>query len=365
MKVGFFTPTMAGEGISDCSFALGKSLTKLNTSVEFIANNLFDTSNSMLSKMNPFYFIYKAMLCWKYDVLFIQFNAQLFGSIWKLNGIYIFIFYFMVALKNIKILTYIHDLPVLAPNKRTNFLLKLLFYPMIFFSNTIIIPSPDAQSLLLQYGCKKNKIAKLEIGIYSNLPQMNTSLAKKKLGLTSNKKLLFMWGYFRSTKGYDAIIRAMPHLPQNIILIMIGPVRLIDKNYFEYLLKLINELGLTSRIQAENRRLDSKELTVYMNAADLIILPYTLTTQSSVLTHALAYHKLILTSDVSPFPSIKEESSCIETYHLGDQNDLLTKINQLLYNSNKIREIRKNIAKICLNRSWDSIAKRLLTLCRK
>jgi glycosyltransferase involved in cell wall biosynthesis len=359
MKSKFFTPYDSREGgMTEYSRSIHDSLNKSGRCIEIVTNNNFSTSN-------PFYFIRKALKCRKCDSLLVQFNASLFGKLFKFNGVYLGLFYFLLLFRGPKIVSIIHDIPDLSKMSfYKRFFLKSLYLPILLFSNKITVHNPDARKLILEYGCPKRKIELVEHGINTtDIKIQNKQKAKKKIGF-ENKKILLSWGYIRASKNNEEIIKVMPKLPKNIIFIVVGPSWILDqknavsadKKYCEYLYDLVKQKNLQSRVIIDIRRLNDQEISDYMSAADISVLPYKFSTQSGVLSKSWAYKKTVLASDVPPFSYLKNQYGGLETFQLGNEQDLINKIKSLLYDKKKISNLNKNVESICKKRNWNVIS---------
>jgi len=362
MKVTFFTPSGSDHGgIAQCSDFLKVALNKKGKSVKFVKNNNFSSSN-------PFYFLKRAIRCMNSDVLFVQYNTNLFGKFFGLNGVFAYLFYFIVFLARCKIVTTIHDIPELekyATYKKL--VLKFLFFPILFFSNVITVHNPIAKKLILEYGCKESKIKLLELGIDLDIKTFsNSKKAKKELGF-SDKKLLLLWGYIRPSKGCDIAINAMKHVPEDVSLVVIGPTWSQDKSnsvskdqtYFDDLKELVKNLKLSSRVFVEGKMLDDDEVAKYMSAADVVLLPYRFITQSAVLVRCLAFRKKVLTSNIPPFQDVKNKYHATETFKINSGEDFAKKVDLLLNDSKKISDLEKNIEAVRKALDWNNIAAEL------
>lgn len=357
MNAKLFTPLGDG-GLREYSLSIERGLSKMGKKIELIANDNHTTKN-------PIYFINKAILCRNCNVLLTHFNTSLFGRLCGINGIYSFLFYFLVFLNGSKITTIIHDIPKLKKYSLfSQVCLKLLYFPIFLFSTNIIVHNPIAKKDILKYGCSEKKINIIEHGIdIETIKIQNKSTAKKKIGFP-HKKILLCWGYIRASKNCEEIIKIMPYLPKNIIFIIVGPSWNVDKRnaapkdekYVEYLYQLIKQNDLNDRVFLYPRQLTSEEISDYMSAADISVLPYKFSTQSGVLSKSWAYKRIVLTSDVLPFSYLKKTYNALETFRLGDAKDLINKITLLLSNSKKIENLNKNMEYVRKKRDWNVIS---------
>ncbi|MBN1645252.1 glycosyltransferase [Candidatus Woesearchaeota archaeon] len=359
MNAKFFAPLgPGGGGSTEYSLAIQRSLVKANKKIELLNNPNHITKN-------PLYFINKARKCRNCDVLLTHFNTNLFGRLFGINGVYSLLYYFLVSLKGPKIVTIIHDIPKLRKYSLFSQLcLKILYFPIFFFGTQVIVHNPIAKMDILKYGCPKNKIKIIEHGIdIDTIKIQNNKIAKKKIGFP-NKKILLSWGYIRPSKNNEEIIKIMPQLPKNVIFIVVGPgwhddkknSSPEDKKYFEYLCRLTKQNKLSDRVFLYPKKLSAEEISNYMSAADISVLPYKFSTQSGVLSKSWAYKRIVLASDVSPFSYLKKKYNALETFQLGNEQDLVNTIKSLLSDSKKISILHKNISAVRKKRDWNVIS---------
>jgi len=349
MKIKIYSPHKRA-GIGDYTDSLYEELLKLNPTIQIISNN-----NPLTP--NPFYFI-KAALQSKCDALHVQFNIDLFGKLWRINGLYIYLYYVLAKLMRPKIITTIHDIPdITAYGLFSRWYVRMLHLPVFMLSKYVIVHTEEAKKRLTKYGLSSNKIQIVPIGINTHVLLKDSSICKKQLNL-SGKKVLFLWGFVRQSKQYEEVIRSLPYLDKKIVLLIAGPVRPGCKEYLIYLKTLVNKLYLNERVIFDNRTIPEEIVHVYFGASDIAVFPYNEITQSAALSQALSYRKLILTSDIPPFIDIKNKWNCIETYSLGNQTMLISKIKLLLKQKSLQQKLTSNINRILKETNWAQIAKK-------
>lgn len=353
MKIKIYSPHNRA-GIGDYTDSLYEELLKLNPNIRIISNN-----NPLTP--NPLYFI-KAALQSKCAVLHVQFNMDLFGKFWRINGLYIYLYYLLAKLMGPTIITTIHDVPdITRYNLFSRWYILLFHLPVFILSKYMVVHTEDAKKRLTAYGLNQNKIRIIPIGINTRVLLQNMIICKKQLHL-SGKKVLFMWGFVRQSKRYEEVIRSLPYLDKKIVLLIAGPVRSWCQEYLSYLKKLTKKLCLSERVIFDNKTIPEEIVHTYFGASDIAVFPYADITQSAALSQAVAYRRPILTSDIKPFMDIKNKWNCIETYSLGNQADLISKINLLLTKKKLQKRLIKNIKKISKEINWSRIAKQTYLL---
>ncbi|MSP12509.1 MAG: glycosyltransferase [Chloroflexi bacterium] len=106
---------------------------------------------------------------------------------------------------------------------------------------------------------------------------MRKEQARAALGLVGGPLLLFC-GFVRPYKGLDILLQAMQHIDLTIHLCIAGEGWRNAPDYAAQIAKL----NLSSRVTWINRYLPDEELKIYLDAADVAVLPYRSATQSGV-----------------------------------------------------------------------------------
>jgi glycosyltransferase involved in cell wall biosynthesis len=125
---------------------------------------------------------------------------------------------------------------------------------------------------------------------------LDRSIAKQKLGLTSDQKVLLFFGLVRPYKGLSVLLNALEILHEEgikPILIVVGEFWEDPEAYF----RQIHNLSLADQVRIENRYVPNEEVGVYFSAADGFVAPYIEGTQSAAIKVAMGYQIPILASD--------------------------------------------------------------------
>jgi glycosyltransferase involved in cell wall biosynthesis len=110
---------------------------------------------------------------------------------------------------------------------------------------------------------------------YANKYALRQSL----LGLDKEKILILHLAKFMPLKNQSFVVDVLSCLPENFHCVMVGPLvdsgplKERDQNYFSELIQKINTLGISERINIQNRFVENPEQ--YMQASDIVLVPST------------------------------------------------------------------------------------------
>jgi glycosyltransferase involved in cell wall biosynthesis len=153
-----------------------------------------------------------------------------------------------------------------------------------------------ATLLVDEYDVPESKVSLIPHGVDARTatPRARTSL----------NPVVLTWGLLGPGKGIEWGIRAMALIgdldpaPVYRVLGQTHPKVVIDQGerYRDSLISLVDELGLTGRVEIDGRYQESAELAAEVAAADLVLLPYDSRDQatSGVLVEAVAAGKLVI-----------------------------------------------------------------------
>ncbi len=133
--------------------------------------------------------------------------------------------------------------------------------------------------------------------------KLETSKAKKILGLDSSLNYLLFFGFIRDYKGLDLLLKAfaddrLKQLP--VKLIVAGEFYTDSKPYLE----LIGKLQLSERVILKTDFIPDNEVNRYFGAADLLVQPYKSATQSGVTQIGYHFEKPMLVTNVGGLAEI-------------------------------------------------------------
>lgn len=340
--VSWWTPK---DGIKDYWLKIKKYLDK------YIATEIVKNTKGVIG--GPNYFIKLAKECKKCDLLHIQHNYCLFGSLFnKINSIYAFLFYSLVKFPNgPKIITTMHD--VVEP-KKLNFLkrayLDFMNFPVKAFSERIIVHRGIVKDQLIRQGFNARKILVVNYGVDDVKNLMSSKEARKHFKLPE-KKTVVQFGFVRPDKQYELAIEAMTELPDDVQLLILGDTPY--KDYLEKLKKLIEKNKLEKKVLFRGGFPQNMNYA-WLSCGDAIVLPYARISASGVLSDAISAHLPIITSDIPEFKET-EKQGILKTTNVYSKKIFANTILEVLENSSRIKA---NILKYIKKNNRHEVAKR-------
>lgn len=261
--------------------------------------------------------------------------------------------YLQISLaKKAKVVTTVHE--VYQDNEKKNWLLKVYrtFCEnlIVMCSDAIIVHNQD----LVKYFHEKGSECVFFIphGAPSNPILLDKDESKHKLGL-DGKKVLTVFGFINPRKDYGMILRILPELGNDVILLIAGglfePCSKEQKICYE---RLIHEENTTGRVRVTGY-LDEADIATVICASDIMLLPYRHEVQSGALNLALAYKIPSITSDLPYFREIKEKYDCIDI--AKNESEFLEKIRNLLTSQSCVNRLISNSQKYWYDNNFESL----------
>lgn len=124
------------------------------------------------------------------------------------------------------------------------------------------------------------------------------SLARKKLSLPDDRKILLSVGHLVERKGHHIAIEALGKLPENVFLVIAGsgPER-------QYLEGLASELGVTDKVRFTGQ-LENSELRSWYSAADALVLCSSREGWANVLLESMACGTPVIATNIWGTPEV-------------------------------------------------------------
>ena len=166
----------------------------------------------------------------------------------------------------------------------------------------VVSSDHERHSLVDLYGASREKIHVIPPGVDLSLFRpLDPHEAKARLGLTGQEVILAV-GRMDPVKGFDVLIRAVPHLRQRLSLRLIiagGPT---DGPEYRRLVKLVEELGVGDCVSFVGP-IAQTDLPLYYSAACVVVVPSHYESFGFVAAEALACGAPVVASRVGGLPT--------------------------------------------------------------
>lgn len=258
----------------------------------------------------------------------------------------------IVKLLRVKIVWTIHNI---VSHERTFKSLELFFNKFLAkICNAIIVHGSFAKREIIKvYKAKESLIKVVPHGNYINYyPNViSKAQAKNKLQLKAEEVVFLYFGQIRPYKGIPELIDAFKKLnhPQTRLLIVGNPLN------NEIADEIQKKCGGDKNIKLVFEFVTDNEIQIYMNAADVIVLPYKDILTSGSVMLAMSFGKPIIAPTIGCVPDVLDiEGSFL--YNALEKDGLVNAMRRV-FNSDIIKMGNHNF-ELAKHFEWDKIAKK-------
>jgi glycosyltransferase involved in cell wall biosynthesis len=124
--------------------------------------------------------------------------------------------------------------------------------------------------------------------------------ARGHLTLPQDRRIVLFFGLIKRYKGLEYLIESFEEVKQsveNAMLLIGGQIYEADREVYNRYSRLISKLAGRDDIICNNRYIPFDEVPYYFAAADVVVLPYTKTSQSGILLSAYAAGRPVVVTD--------------------------------------------------------------------
>ena len=188
--------------------------------------------------------------------------------------------------------------------------------------------------------------------------QISQREARKKLGIAQNKRVLLSFGLIKQYKGMEIFADVMEKLQK------------INGSYFGMVAGIPHDLKVVKYLEKKSHKLENfvvvpkkipnDDVQIYMNAADCIILPYTMTnlTSSGVLNLAYTFHKPVITTWYPSLEDIVTEDRGLFIKNPCDLESIIERIEKLF--SMDYENMGENAYNFIKTLTWEKLTKLMI-----
>ena len=134
---------------------------------------------------------------------------------------------------------------------------------------------------------------------------ITASTARKTLGYSDDDKVILFFGLIRPYKGIMDLLEASASLPPYAKVLIVGEAY----SGADEIRERIAQADLSGRVLWIDRFVPDRDVALYFNCADAVVLPYRTATQSGVAQIALSFRKPLVLTDTGDLPDLIDEGS--------------------------------------------------------
>lgn len=146
--------------------------------------------------------------------------------------------------------------------------------------------------------------------------------------LKDNRPVLLFFGQIKRAKGLEILLKALPALEGNPVVVIAGRTRDDQWNRYD---EIIRTNGIAEKVIPVIRHISDKERDFLFAVSRAVILPYTHIYQSGVLLMAMSFPVAAIASDLLPNQYLIQHLSNGLLFKSGDSHDLAMQIQTLLH----------------------------------
>ncbi len=302
---------------------------------------------------------YSTMIRFTPDVVHIQHEFTLYGKHFGVNIIPLLIDFQLIG---IPVVTTLHT--VYPEPKREH---AIIIRSIVMNSDCVIVHE-EYQVETLKRILSDDLIKKVCVIPHGAREVEPVSDAKRRLGLPEDKKVVLMIGYIRPSKNFDLIVRLFPEILERYpdsILVIAGKTRGQEyKEYRDMLLDLIASSPVKDNIIFIRGQLPQQIFDTVISSADVVVLPYKMTSQSGILAHCLAFGRPIVVSRSPGLENVIKESAA--GISCEREKDFVEAIVRILSDEGYAKRLSENGKRYVREKiSWSIVAEKHIRIYEK
>ncbi len=293
------------------------------------------------------------------DIVHIQHEFGLFG---KHMGVSVIPLIMQFRLLGIPVVTTLHTVYADMPENH-----RIILESVFANSERVIVHDPYQENSL-RGAIVSDHLKKICIIPHGAREVESIPNAKESLGLPADKKIILIIGYFRPSKNFELVIDILPEilaLYPDAMLVVAGKVR--GKEHMDYrdmLLHKIADSPRRDRIYLVRGQLPQNVFDTILSAANVVVLPYKISSQSGILAHCMAFGKPIVTSSTEAMKGILRKSGAGVT--CDDRPQFIKNIAAILSGNERAKKFSQNATNFVKDAiSWSRVADQHVDVYKK
>ncbi len=187
-------------------------------------------------------------------------------------------------------------------------------------------------------------------------------VAREKLNLDPDKKIILFFGFIREYKGLDLVLKAMTkeNLRKMDIRLLVAGEFYTDKAPY---LEFIKNNKLEDKVILRTDFIPDNMVRYYFSAADLVVQPYKTATQSGISQIAYHFNKPMIVTKVGGLPEIVPDGKA--GFVVEKDPDEIAAAIERFYTMNKAKKLTDGVIAEKQNYSWQRMVKTIEELTQK
>lgn len=170
--------------------------------------------------------------------------------------------------------------------------------------------------------------------------------SQKLIGLEVNEPMLLLLNPDARGKSIDNLFASLPNVKESFKLVAAG---YMSPSFETKIKSLVDELGLKDKIVVINRFLSSEEKHHYINASDLVLLPYKTSYKKAMATSSILAEAIMMLKPVIITNGVIEGNDFVRENNLGlviddEIKEWSENLNMLLQNIDRMKNLAKSSA---------------------
>lgn len=259
----------------------------------------------------------------------------------------------LIKLFGSKIIWTAHNL---YPHEKSGLLIvdKLARHTIILFSSIIFVHGFSAANIVAQeFPRTTKKIVVIDHGAWIDHYKNDSSMtsARRKIDVPSDEFVYLFIGNCLRYKKIHVLVENFKKISRNTMLIIAGQFQ--DVHYYEQINKLIK--GREKNIRIEPKYIPDDDLQYYLNACNVVVLPYTEILTSGTAMFSIGFGRPVIAPRIGYLQDVINEE-CGVLYDPKDMNGLLKAMEEV----QKRHFDEKQILEHALSFDWHKIAEKVL-----
>lgn len=235
--------------------------------------------------------------------------------------------------------------------------------------DALICHSETAKKMISKtYRVSPSKIHVIPHGNYINCYENKISKddSRKKLALAKDEIVFLYFGKIKPYKGVIELVKVFNELntaqTRKIKLLIVG-----KPQNDQIKCSIISNINDNPNIKTVFNLIPDNKIQIYMNAADVVVLPYTDILMSGAAILAISFGKPIIAPMMGSIPDILDEKGAF-LYTSDENNGLLRAIKQAINSKGRLEEMGNYNLEVAKKLDWNEIAektKKLYEICVK